>query len=88
MTLTVIEKKPGNLSLSNSGLVKKYDNDRIDDRSNYVEIGYMVVQTKVMFDYFIDPDCSFSTVIKSMANSQKIILESFLDYKKTIYNFF
>ena len=72
LTLTVVEKKPGNLSLSNSGIVEKYDTDRIDGRSNYVEIGYMVVQTKFMFDYFIDPDCSFSTVIKSLANSKKI----------------
>ena len=72
LTLMVAEKKPGNLSLNDDGIVQNYNNDRLDESSNYVEIGYMIIEKKIMFDYFEDPDCSFSNVIQSMSKSQQI----------------
>ena len=40
LTLTVSPKRPGNIAIAESGIVKKYDNSRCSDDLNYVEIGY------------------------------------------------
>ena len=40
--------------------------------ANYVEIGYMIVEKKIMFNFMEDSNCSFSRVIKSMSNNLKI----------------
>jgi histidinol-phosphate phosphatase family protein len=72
LTFMVTEKKPGNLILSDHGIVQKYNNNRLDADAKYVEIGYMVVEKKIVFDYFDNPECSFSSVISSMARNKKI----------------
>lgn len=72
LTLMVVEKKPGNISLNDAGIVQNYNNNRLDESANYVEIGYMVIEKKLIFDFFEDPNCSFSSVIQSMSKSQQI----------------
>ena len=72
LTLMVVEKKPGNISLNDVGIVQNYNNNRLDETTNYVEIGYMVIEKKIIFNFFEDPNCSFSHVIQSMSKSQKI----------------
>lgn len=72
ITLMVIEKKPGNISLNASGIVINYNNNRLDESANYVEIGYMIIEKKIMFDYYKDPNCSFSSILQSMSNSYQI----------------
>lgn len=72
ITLMVVEKKPGNISLSDENIVKNYDNKRLNKTANYVEIGYMLIEKKIMFQFFQEPSCSFSSIIETMANRSQI----------------
>ena len=72
LTLMVSKKTPGNISINDDGIVQKYNNDRLDKDTNYVEIGYMIIEKEPTFGYFKNPDCSFSSVINSMAYNHQI----------------
>ena len=72
LTFMVAPKKPGNISLDESGIVKKYDNNRSDHEMNYVEIGYMVVEKEKTLGFYETPDCSFSSILQKMADQQQI----------------
>jgi len=72
LTFMVSPKSPGNISLDETGIVKKYDNDRSDKELNYVEIGYMIVDKEQTFGFFENPECSFSFVLRKMVAKQEI----------------
>jgi histidinol-phosphate phosphatase family protein len=72
MTLMVVKKKPGNIKLNDVGIVQNYYNNRLEHNANYVEIGYMIVEKKIMFNFIEDSNCSFSKVIKSMSKNLKL----------------
>ena len=64
----VSEKKPGNIRLNENSIVLNYDRNRTDPNANYVEIGYMLVQKKIMLSFYKDPNCNFSSIIQTMSN--------------------
>ena len=71
LTFTVSPKQPGNVSLFESGIVKKYDNNRSDKNFDYVEIGYMIIEKDKTLDFYQAPECSFSLILERMvANSE------------------
>jgi len=72
LTLMVSEKTPGNISINDHGIAQKYNNDRSDTDTNYVEIGYMVIEKDITFEYFEDPDCSFSSIINLMVSNKQV----------------
>ena len=72
LTFIASQKSPGNISIDDAGIVQKYNNNRLDNECNYVEIGYMIIEKEQTFRYFESSDCSFSTVIKSMVCNQQI----------------
>lgn len=72
LTFMVSPKSPGNISLGDNGLVLRYDNSRADDALNFVEIGYMIVEKEETFKNFENPNCSFSSILHKMAESQQI----------------
>ncbi|MCW8899145.1 MAG: HAD-IIIA family hydrolase [Gammaproteobacteria bacterium] len=72
LTFMVSLKSPGNIALGDNGIVLKYDNIRGDDALNYVEIGYMIVEKEETFKYFETPECSFSSILRKMADSKQI----------------
>jgi D-glycero-D-manno-heptose 1,7-bisphosphate phosphatase len=72
LTFMVAPKLPGNIALDESGIVERYDNSRSNDKLNYVEIGYMVVERDITLSFYERPECSFSSVIKKMAAHHQI----------------
>jgi len=72
LTFMVSPKFPGNISLDIDGIVDKYDNERSDDSLNFVEIGYMIVEKKPVFEQIDDHECSFSKVLRKMAARRMI----------------
>lgn len=67
LTVTVVEKIPGNISIQSDGAVEKYDRSRSDAELHYVEIGYMIVEKVQMLGFFERPDCSFSDILAQMS---------------------
>jgi len=72
LTCMVTEKFPGNISLDEQGHVEIYDNNRSNDNLEYVEIGYMVVEKEETLAYFDNPECSFSSILETMARKKQI----------------
>lgn len=72
LTLTVVEKTPGNISIQSHGAVGKYDRTRSAAELNYVEIGYMIVEKTQMLGFFEKPDCSFSDILARMSGDSAI----------------
>jgi histidinol-phosphate phosphatase family protein len=71
LTLTVVPKTPGNISLSNNGVAKIYNNKR-SCKLSHVEIGYMYVNKKNFFCEFDDKNCCFSDLIHKLVIKKKI----------------
>ena len=71
LTLMVTSKSPGNLALSDEGIVQKYSL-KSSREFHYVEIGYMVVERDRVFPYFPQPDCSFSEILERLSTQQQI----------------
>jgi len=72
LTFVSSEKSPGNIELNNSNIVQKYDNNRSDKNLNYVEIGYMIVEKKMVLNFFKTPNCSFSEVLQRISSRGKV----------------
>jgi len=72
LTFMVAYKSPGNIALDESGIVIKYDNNRSDKILDYVEIGYMIIEKDKTFDFYDQPECSFSAILRKMAAQQQI----------------
>jgi D-glycero-D-manno-heptose 1,7-bisphosphate phosphatase len=68
----VAPKKPGNINLGETGIVQKYNNNRSDKSLDYVEIGYMIVEKSQTLAFYRVPECSFSSVLKEMADEHQI----------------
>ena len=71
LTFLVTPKTPGNLALTDEGLVQKYSCKSSIELS-YVELGYMVVERDLIFPYFLQPDCSFSEILERLSIQQQI----------------
>ena len=72
LTFIVSEKSPGNISLNGEGIVQRYDNNRSDGTLKYVEIGYMIIEKEKMLKYFETPNCSFSSILRKVADCREI----------------
>ena len=73
MTLSVVEKSPGNVQLDLNNLVTKYDSTRTDSSSDFVEIGYsLVVKSKIMAHLEASNSKNFSSVIQSLVEAGKV----------------
>ena len=72
ITFLVNPKQPGNVSLFESGIVKKYDNNRSDKNFDYVEIGYMIIEKDKTLDFFQSPECSFSLILERMVADSEV----------------
>ena len=73
MTLSVVEKSPGNVQLGLNSSVTKYDSKRSDSSSNFVEVGYsLVVKSKIMSHLEMYKSESFSSVIQSLVEARKV----------------
>ena len=72
LTFMVSPKQPGNVSLFESGVVKKYDNNRSDKNFDYVEIGYMIIEKDKTLDFYQSPECSFSLILERMVACSEV----------------
>lgn len=72
LTFMISEKAPGNIAVDEKGVVLEYNEGRSSSDCGFVEIGYMIVERDKVFEFFSRPDCSFSKVIKKMAEMGKI----------------
>jgi histidinol-phosphate phosphatase family protein len=71
LTLSVVSKIPGNISLTNKNIVSQYNNKR-STKLKYVEIGYMIVNKNLVFKEFKNPNCNFSSILKKMSSKKKV----------------
>jgi histidinol-phosphate phosphatase family protein len=72
LTFTISPKHPGNVSVDELGVVKKYDNCRSDHVLDFVEIGYMIIEKEKILSFFQSPECSLSSVIVNMVASREV----------------
>ena len=73
ITLSVVEKSPGNIQLGANKWVAKYDASRSDSSSDFVEIGYsLVVKSKIMISLEEHKTENFSSVIQSLVEEKKV----------------
>lgn len=72
LTFMVSQKSPGNIALDETGIVQKFDKNRSTEGLNYVEIGYMIVEKERTLDFYENPECSFTSIIRKMVAKQKI----------------
>jgi histidinol-phosphate phosphatase family protein len=72
LTFMVAPKKPGNIKLSETGIVQKYNNNRSCKGFDYVEIGYMIVEKRQTLAFYDVPECSFSSILRKMAAKHQI----------------
>ena len=72
LTLTVSTKRPGNISIAESGIVIKYDNNRSNHILDFVEIGYMIIEKDKTLDFYQSPECSFSKIIERMVAKKEV----------------
>lgn len=66
ITLSLSPKSPGNIKIGQDGQVQSYAESR-SHQHQYVEIGYMIVNRKVL-DHQPDPDGSFSRTLEALGN--------------------
>ena len=71
LSLVLSKKENGNIEISDDNVIVNYDNTRSSINLNYVEIGYMLAN-KNIYNYFKDPDCNFSDVIKEIVERNNI----------------
>jgi len=72
LTLTLVKKDLGNISINNDGIVKNYDKQRTHSDSIYVEIGYMLAELRPILQFFKQPDISFTSIISQMVDAKKV----------------
>ena len=84
LTLTVSPKRPGNTAIAESGIVKKYDNNRSNHILDFVEIGYMIIEKDKTLDFYLSPECSFSKIIERMVAKKEVSAWVNYDYYHSI----
>ena len=84
LTLTVSTKRPGNISIAESGIVIKYDNNRSNHILDFVEIGYMIIEKDKTLDFYLSPECSFSKIIERMVAKKEVSAWVNYDYYHSI----
>lgn len=63
--------KNANIRFAAEGLVDAYDRSRTAPGLNAVEIGYMLLSSRV-FEFYSRPDCSFSEILESLAQKGQL----------------
>jgi D-glycero-D-manno-heptose 1,7-bisphosphate phosphatase len=63
--------KNANIRYTPEGLVDKYDGSRTVSGLNAVEIGYMLLSSRV-FEFYKQPDCSFSEILEQLAQEDQL----------------
>lgn len=73
ITLSIAEKRPGNIAIDSDGRVLSYDAGRNSKESNFVEIGYSLIDREKIFSC-IDrhKSESFAEVIRDLAATQAV----------------
>jgi histidinol-phosphate phosphatase family protein len=72
LTFLASPKRPGNVALSESGIVEKYDNKRSENTLDFVEIGYMIIEKNKTLDFYKSSECSFSLILERMVASCQV----------------
>ena len=72
LTFMASPKYPGNVALSELGVVEKYNNSRSETSLNLVEIGYMIIEKNRVLDFYQHSECSFSSILKRMVESNEV----------------
>jgi histidinol-phosphate phosphatase family protein len=72
LTFVVSPKSPGNVSLDDSNFVKSYNNKRSESSLDFVEIGYMIIEKNRLFNYYLHSECSFSSILEEMVQSNEV----------------
>ena len=72
LSLMIFPKSPGNIQLADDGRITEYNNDRSDDSLKYVEIGYMIVNKRVLFENITNPDCGLPSVLRALVDTGQI----------------
>ncbi len=65
ITFTIAKKEQGNVKIDKTTNKAKYGSEKIE--SNFVEIGFMIVNKKKMFTYYKDKNCNFSEILKNIS---------------------
>ena len=73
MTLSIAEKQPGNIAIDSAGQVLSYDAGRNSKDSNFVEIGYSLMDKNKLSDCLERHKSeSFAEVIRDLATTQEV----------------
>ena len=73
ITLSIAEKRPGNIAIDSDGRVLSYDAGRNSKDSNFVEIGYSLIEKEKVLDSLERHKSeSFADVIRDLATTQAV----------------
>ena len=73
ITLSIAEKSPGNIAIDSDGRVLTYDAGRNSKNSNFVEIGYSLIEKEKVLDSLERQKSeSFADVIRDLATTQDV----------------
>ena len=73
ITLSIAEKRPGNIAIDSDGRVLSYDAGRNSKESNFVEIGYSLIEKEKVLDSLERHKSeSFADVIRDLATTQAV----------------
>jgi D-glycero-D-manno-heptose 1,7-bisphosphate phosphatase len=73
ITLSTVNKVPGNIEIGLDGIVLNYDESRTGSRSQFVEIGYALIDKKRIIGYLTSVrETSFSSVIHQLAKDKQV----------------
>jgi D-glycero-D-manno-heptose 1,7-bisphosphate phosphatase len=73
ITLSIAEKRPGNIAIDSDGRVLSYDAGRNSKESNFVEIGYSLIDREKIFSCIERHKSeSFAEVIRDLAATQAV----------------
>ncbi|WP_440913814.1 HAD-IIIA family hydrolase [Candidatus Pelagibacter sp.] len=80
ITLTISKKTPGNISVSKNQIVKNFVIKR-SKKNNFVEIGYMIINKKTLFEEFKNKNCNLSELLRSLSKKKQVsAFEAIDDY--------
>ena len=84
LSLLLAPKPKGNIRVSSTGRVEAYVKNRIGERLDFVEIGYMIVESDFIFALYKDipkmPEISFTSILELLVDRNQIaglVLDSY-----------